>query len=412
MNTPPPKFTTVEYPPPTPRIPAQPAVLEERLLHKIFMLSHLPVNWGAGKITIGLLLLAFVVELLWLPFGPITYLVAGIYLLFAVSDWLLLAWLPRAGRSFGPIGPQLLVMTLPRVGAAGLAAGLAWLLGMTSGLAVGLMILLQLAGSATYLWGMLHEPFALQRTEREVTLPQWSAAQPPLRLLHLSDLHVERLTRREHSLLALIKQTAPDLIVITGDFLNLSYVDEPLARNEVRKILLELEAPFGVYATLGSPPVDPRSTTPSLLAGTNIRLLRDEALLLNLPDGRQLSLLGLDCEHDLASDVSAFQSLIATTPVDVPRVLLYHSPELMPQVQQEAVALYLCGHTHGGQVRLPFYGAILTSSALGKRYEMGPYLEQETLLYISRGVGLEGMSAPRLRLLCQPEITLFTLSGR
>jgi predicted MPP superfamily phosphohydrolase len=83
----------------------------------------------------------------------------------------------------------------------------------------------------------------------------------------------------------------------------------------------------------------------------------------------------------------------------------------MPLAQQYPVDLYLCGHTHGGQVRLPIYGAIITSSSLGKRYEMGPYVEQDTTLYISRGIGLEGLSAPRMRLLCPPEIILFSLSG-
>ena len=60
---------------------------------------------------------------------------------------------------------------------------------------------------------------------------------------------------------------------------------------------------------------------------------------------------------------------------------------------------------------MPLFGAILTSSALGKQYEMGLYVEQDTTMYISRGIGLEGLSAPRLRLLCQPEIVLFTLAG-
>jgi hypothetical protein len=83
----------------------------------------------------------------------------------------------------------------------------------------------------------------------------------------------------------------------------------------------------------------------------------------------------------------------------------------MPLVQQYPVDLYLCGHTHGGQVRMPWYGAVLTSSSLGKRYEMGEYVEQNTRLYISRGIGLEGLSAPRLRLLCPPEIVLWELSG-
>ena len=83
----------------------------------------------------------------------------------------------------------------------------------------------------------------------------------------------------------------------------------------------------------------------------------------------------------------------------------------MPTVQQQPVELYLCGHTHGGQIRMTMYGAILTSSALGKQYEMGRYVEQGTTLYISRGIGLEGLSAVRMRLLCPPEIIMFTLSG-
>ncbi|MCB0175287.1 MAG: hypothetical protein KDJ97_32575, partial [Anaerolineae bacterium] len=219
------------------------------------------------------------------------------------------------------------------------------------------------------------------------------------------------LTRRENHLLELIDQIQPDVMVITGDYLNLSYVDDPTARAEVRKVLTQLDAPYGVYATLGSPPVDPRNTTPSLFDGTRIRLLRDEVAVIELADGRKLSLIGMDCEHDLQSDASALNNLLDVTPADSARVLLYHSPELMPVAQQYDIDMYLCGHTHGGQIRLPYYGAILTSSVTGKQYEMGPYTEQNTTLYVSRGIGLEGLSAPRMRLLCPPEIILFNLTG-
>jgi predicted MPP superfamily phosphohydrolase len=297
------------------------------------------------------------------------------------------------------------------VGVALLAALLAWLIaGFWAGII--LLLALELAGSLAYGWGMLHEPFALATTRLAIQSPHLPLNAPAIRLLHLSDLHVERLTRREaQRLLELVAQAHPDLIVITGDYLNLSYVDDPTARTEVRKVLAKLAAPYGVYATLGSPPVDPRQTTPSLFDGFNIRLLRDEAAVLDFGDGRKLSLLGLDCEHDLESDTSAFRRLIEVTPADSVRVLLYHSPELMPLVQQYPVDLYLCGHTHGGQVRLPFYGALITSSVTGKRYEMGRYTEQGTTLYVSRGIGLEGLSAPRMRLFCPPEIILFTLTG-
>jgi hypothetical protein len=333
-------------------------------------------------------------------------------LIFALGDWLLLWWLPQSRRSFGPIGPQLYVKTAPRVGVALVMALLGWVFG--AGYLVhllGVLVLLQLAGTAVYLWGTLREPFALATSHMPIESPGLPDHAPPLRLLHLSDLHVERLTRREAKLLELIEQAQPDLIVITGDYLNLSYVDEPIARAEVRKILEKITAPYGVYATLGSPPVDRRATTPSLFEGLPIRLLRDEVAVLNFADGRTLSLIGMDCDHDLDGDAQVFQNLFKLVPPDSTTVLLYHSPELMPVVQNYPVDLYLCGHTHGGQIRAPLYGAILTSSALGKRYEMGPYVEQNTTLYISRGIGLEGLSAPRMRLFCPPEIILFTLAG-
>lgn len=381
-------------------------------MHQLFLITHIPATWPAWKLAIMLLIAAGLAGLAWLPLGPVAFTAAALYLGFALVDWALLSWLPESGRSFGPVGPQLVVMTAPRLLLTIVLGTVAWLFGWGefAALLLWLLVLLQLGGTALYLWGTVVEPFALRLTQHSLPSSHLPAGSVPIRLLHLSDLHIERLTRRESHLLALVKQAQPDLIVITGDYLNLSYVDDPIARAEVRRVLVELEAPLGVYATLGSPPVDPRETTPSLFEGLNIRLLRDEVAVLNLPDGRILSLLGMDCDHDLTVDAGIFREMIGLTPPDSLRVLLYHSPELMPVVRDYPVDLYLCGHTHGGQVRLPFYGAILTSSALGKQYEMGAYVEQGTTLYISRGIGLEGLSAPRLRLLCPPEISLFTLS--
>lgn len=404
------QFKVTYHRPPVARTAPAAGVLEERWLHQIFLATHIPATWHAGKLGLGLAVLTIIVWLMWWPLGPGAAVAAGLYCLFTAGDWLLLWWLNASGASFGPVGPQLLVQTIPRFGAAIIAAVAAWIFGSTP-VGLGLLLALQLIGSAIYLWAALVEPFALNVTHRQLRPAVWPTDAPPLRLLHLSDLHVERLTRRESHLLDLIAQIQPDVMVITGDYLNLSYVDDPTARAEVRKILTQLDAPYGVYATLGSPPVDPRNTTPSLFDGTAIHLLRDEVAVIELADGRKLSLIGMDCEHDLQSDASALTNLLDVTPVDSARVLLYHSPELMPVAQQYDIDMYLCGHTHGGQIRLPFYGAILTSSVTGKQYEMGPYTEQNTTLYVSRGIGLEGLSAPRMRLLCPPEIILFNLVG-
>ena len=155
--------------------------------------------------------------------------------------------------------------------------------------------------------------------------------------------------------------------------------------------------------------MDVREIMPAFFHDLPIHLLRHQARLLDLGDGRQLALLGIDCSHDLPYDAAILQELTAALPPAVPRILLYHSPELMPEANAGNIDLYLCGHTHGGQIRLPFYGALLTSSQLGKQYEMGHYQAGRTHLYVSRGIGLEGLSAPRVRFLCPPEITLITL---
>jgi predicted MPP superfamily phosphohydrolase len=75
------------------------------------------------------------------------------------------------------------------------------------------------------------------------------------------------------------------------------------------------------------------------------------------------------------------------------------------------VDLYLAGHTHGGQIRLPLFGAVFTASAYGKRYEQGHYSVGDTTLYVSRGIGMEGMGAPRARFLCPPEIVVVNLGS-
>jgi predicted MPP superfamily phosphohydrolase len=69
--------------------------------------------------------------------------------------------------------------------------------------------------------------------------------------------------------------------------------------------------------------------------------------------------------------------------------------------------LFLTGHVHGGQVALPFYGAIITLSKYGKKYEKGRYDIDGKVLYVNRGVGMEGDFVPRVRFFSRPEITVF-----
>ena len=90
-------------------------------------------------------------------------------------------------------------------------------------------------------------------------------------------------------------------------------------------------------------------------------------------------------------------------------VLLYHKPDLAYAARDRQINLYLAGHTHGGQVRMPFYGAIFTNSRYGKNFEMGLYHLGQTDLYVSRGIGFVGGIGPRARFLCPPEVVVIDL---
>lgn len=384
-------------------------VLEDRWLHKAMVFcqsfQQRPV-WFNGLLLMGMIGSVF---LFWLLISPATTRSATfVFASLVLLDLIILWYLPQQHISFGPIAPQLIVMLAPRLIVVGVAALIAlWQID------VGLVVLGsgQLLGTLVYLWGLLIEPHRLQLTSFSLTTSKMPAGSKPLRLLHLSDLHLERLTRREAKLLKLINKTAPDLILISGDYLNLSYNADSQAIKQVRILLTQIHAPLGVYAVLGSPPVDLPHIASQHFKNTNIQLLHQHKLSLNLGQGRQLRLLGLDCTHDMTYDAYQLQTLIQQTETtNLFTIFLYHSPELMPVAQKHDIDLYLCGHTHGGQVRLPGYGAIITSAVTGKQYEMGRYDEHGTTLYVSRGIGLEGMSAPRLRLFCPPEITLITIN--
>lgn len=122
--------------------------------------------------------------------------------------------------------------------------------------------------------------------------------------------------------------------------------------------------------------------------------------------------MGISCSHDPAVDGARLVSVLNGDDPENFTVLLYHTPDLAPEAAAQGIDLQLSGHTHGGQVRLPFFGAIYTSSLYGKRFESGRRQVQNLTLYITRGIGLEGKGAPRVRFLCSPEVILWEINGR
>jgi hypothetical protein len=339
------------------------------------------------------------------PWADLRILVAGLSVALTLLDGIGLALLPRMGRSFGPVTPPLLALTLVRT-------SLTFVVGLVSNTWPALLGLtvVQLAIAAASLYATWIEPFRLGVTRATLRSSKLDGG-VPLRLLHVSDLHVERVTPRELELLDLVERTDPDLVVLTGDYLNLSDVRDSVAQGEVRNLLAEIcERTHGsVYAITGSPSVDLKDVVPRIFDKLPITWLLDDVAHLKIK-GHTIRLVGLRCTRERSRDVPRLRRLLATASGGSFTVLLYHSPDLMPEAVELGVDLYLCGHTHGGQIRLPLFGALITSSDFWKRYEMGRYEEKGTILYVSRGLGLEGLGAPRARFLSPPEVIVWTLS--
>lgn len=325
---------------------------------------------------------------------------------FFVGDWLLLSMLPRVGKSFGPPKPPVFLLALFRVPFVFLPYP--W------------WIVVELLGTLLVIYGFWIEPHRLTLTTQTLKSDKLGF-NTPLRVLHLADIHVERITGRERLMLDMVKALAPDVILFSGDFLNLSYTHDPLAHEHTRSLLVELDAPLGVYAVSGSPAVDPPAVVAHLLDGTNIRWLRSERAIIE-HEGKQIEIVGLDCTHRPFIDgPNLLQALgRAVAPADDSpnrlyneppfRILVYHTPDLAPEAAQAGIDLQLSGHTHGGQVRIPFYGALYAASLYGKAFESGRRQVGDLTLYVSRGIGLEGGGAPRLRFNCAPEVVLWELS--
>ena len=116
--------------------------------------------------------------------------------------------------------------------------------------------------------------------------------------------------------------------------------------------------------------------------------------------------------EDLQEYLPDVKNLLADIPADCFSIFLYHYPDLIEDLNNLNVDLYLCGHTHGGQVAIPFYGAIITFSKYGKKYESGMYKVGKTVLYVNRGIGLERSPAPQVRFFARPEITVIDIKPK
>lgn len=247
-------------------------------------------------------------------------------------------------------------------------------------------------------YGHWIEPYWIEVSHVNLSSPKLSGATRPLRIAHISDLHCDPVVHVEDKMIATIANEKPDLIVFTGDTMN-----EAASLPVLKQTLTKVSAIAPTFVVKGNWDVWYYPTL-DLFGGTGVRELKDEAVKFDVA-GTSLWLIGSPVAQQ-----PNFEKALAAVPPNVYQLLLYHYPDEIEAAKKYHVDLYCAGHTHGGQIALPFYGALLTFSKFGKKYEAGLFHEDETWLYVNRGIGIEG--APRFRFFARPEVTMIEISGQ
>lgn len=268
------------------------------------------------------------------------------------------------------------------------------------------------AAAAAFVYAVAIEPFAIETVDIEIFLPRLPIEFDGYTVLQLSDLHTSRYGKREQIVADLIKSLPiPDLVVITGDLVHTSKGIPPFLR-----VTDGVKGRDGIFAVFGNSEhkngIRPAAFS-KLLSDSGIQpLLNSHCLIAR--GGKQIALVGVD---DPVSLRDCMEDGLEGLDDSIFKVLLMHSPDGIAEAVVRGIDLTLSGHTHGGQVKFPLFGAPYTHSTLGRRMSNGYYAGSNlkriigirpgrSQLYVTRGLGVSGVA---LRFLCRPELTRITL---
>jgi predicted MPP superfamily phosphohydrolase len=258
-------------------------------------------------------------------------------------------------------------------------------------------------------YGYLMEPNWFKVETIRLKLPRLSRKFSGLRIAQISDIHMggwmnlERLQR----VADLVIEEKPDMLLITGDFV-IGHSAADISQQSVQDLitgLSRLVTSFPTFAVLGNHDYwTDVETVRHILSSSGITELTNTVFTLQR-ENESLHLCGVD---DIWDGDARLDDVIAQLSDDGSAILLAHEPDFADtSAATERFDLQLSGHTHGGQVVLPFIGPPILPY-LGRKYPSGLYKVGEMLQYTNRGIGMARLP---IRINCPPEITVFILES-
>jgi predicted MPP superfamily phosphohydrolase len=270
-----------------------------------------------------------------------------------------------------------------------------------------LLVTVTIVAGALALWALWIEPASLRVASYRLSIPRWPAACSGLSVAVISDLHVgspfNGIAKLER-VVAETQRAQPDLVLLAGDFVIQGVRGGRFVAPEITAVKLgEIAAPLGVFAVLGN--------HDWWLDGPRVREAFETSRIPVL-ENRAVELRRGECGFWLAGIGDLWEgrpevaATLETVPLAAPVLVFTHNPDVFLDVP-DRVALTMAGHTHGGQVRVPFVGRPIVPSAYGERFAIGSVVEGGRHLFVTPGIGT---SILPVRFLVRPEISLLVLS--
>jgi len=269
------------------------------------------------------------------------------------------------------------------------------------------LALLLLSVLLTAIWATLIEPNRLIVRHVSIRIADWPSDLRGLRIAVIGDIHAgspfidEKKLRR---IVDLTNQENPDIVVLLGDYMSPdSWHSHRIEPELIAGILKDLRAPLGVYSVLGNHDWwQGGEQVRRALEANGIHVLEEETAEVHF-NNSSFWLLGF---ADLWTRDQHIQETIRKTPDPARTIALSHNPDMFIHTQRH-MPLMLAAHTHGGQVKLPLFGAPVVPSYFGPRYTAGDVVEQGHHLFITTGIGT---SLLPVRFRVPPEIVMLTIN--
>lgn len=268
------------------------------------------------------------------------------------------------------------------------------------------------------LWSFFMESKTIKIERVLIEIKNLPSSFKEIQIIHLSDLHSKNFGERENKILEVLEQLNPDFIFITGDFIDWTTQDLKSCQNFWKK--LSENHPGKIFGVLGNH--DHRhpkfKTIKDLLEESGMKILNNESIILRRnedviypvkprpqPEGgaNGVYLIGVDDPHEGYDNI---EKAIIEIKAEMPKILLAHSPEIFRKVKGRNIDLVLVGHTHGGQINIPFITNFFIPLKYDKKYKNGLFRINSTYLYVNRGLGTTFLP---IRFNASPEITLIEL---